>query len=318
MLRQKTVWSVVFVVAAVVLMATTSAQADVVSGSLLYLDAANADGAGHLGSGLTWTNLASTGSTYNGSLYVNQGYNGTLPVWAGSGTVADPYTLQFRASGTNSRDTGFVAINNSYTTGNALDIQTYTYETWEKIVGPGGGPDGALGVFIAHNTNASGQGNGSIAYNGTTSGNVPGLVTNGLWTQGGSNNGMALPNSSGVAALSGYHHVVLARAGGGATDTAWYLDGVLQGTFQTDSGPSVDSYLTIGARGWGSLEGANFLDGPNADIAIVRVYGSALTGGDVLQNYNADVGRFVPEPGTFALLITGFLGLLAYAWRKRK
>ena len=32
-----------------------------------------------------------------------------------------------------------------------------------------------------------------------------------------------------------------------------------------------------------------------------------------------DINSYVvPEPGTFALLITGLLGLAAYAWRKRK
>ena len=29
-------------------------------------------------------------------------------------------------------------------------------------------------------------------------------------------------------------------------------------------------------------------------------------------------GEAVPEPSTFALLATGLIGLLAYAWRKRK
>ena len=317
-------WGLFFGLAAMVAFAAASVQAAgiVDTNLLLHFDAADADGDGvaGLGAGTTWANKAGTGATFNGGLYVNAGHPGIMPAWAGSGTVADPYTLQFREPGAgDNRASGFVAVDNTYTAGNALDIQTYTYESWVKIARPeGGGSD--LGTFISHNTNAAGQGNSVLAYNVSVAGGgvIPGLVPEGLWYQGGGINGMALPNSSGVAALSGYHHVVLARAGGGATDTAWYLDGVLQGTFQTDSGPSVDAYLTIGARSWNTLEAANFLDTPNADIAVVRVYGAALSAADVSQNFAAERSLFVPEPGTIALLVTGAMGLVCYAWRKRK
>ena len=33
---------------------------------------------------------------------------------------------------------------------------------------------------------------------------------------------------------------------------------------------------------------------------------------------NFEIVGTVPEPGTIVLLITGLIGLLAYAWRKRK
>ena len=38
---------------------------------------------------------------------------------------------------------------------------------------------------------------------------------------------------------------------------------------------------------------------------------------DILLD-NVQVGAPVPEPATVVLLVTGLLGLLAYAWRKRK
>lgn len=323
MSRRNLVWSVVTIAAATVLIAANSAKADVVAGSLLYLDAADADGNGvkAVGSGTTWVNKATTGATYNGTLGICQS-NATLPAWAGTGTTSDPYTLQFRfPDGAGSRTTGYVAVDNSYTSGNIFDTPTYTYEVWTKINGAGNGYDAnigsGLGTLIGHNTSAAGQGRGNLAYNTTS---ATATYTNGLWTQGGSNDVTALPNSAGVAAVSGYHQIVLARGGDGSTDSAWYLDGVLQGTLQTSTSASVDSYLTIGCRSWGMSN--NFIDCPNADISIARVYGTALTAAEVLQNYNADCATFglssVPEPSTCYLIGMGIVGLLAYAWRRRK
>jgi hypothetical protein len=327
MSRQKMVWSLFFGVAAVLLLSAMPAHAAgiVTSNMLLYLDAANADGAGgagHLGSGTNWSNLASTGSTYDGTVSVNN--SGIAPVWAGSGTGADPYTLQFRvpSPSVSARDTGYVKVNNSYTAGNIFDTSTYTYEIWVKNLGPGNGADATnfgtgAGILIAHNTNAAGQGNGVFGFS-AVGGGLYNLPVNGLWFQGGNDNGDPVPNSAGVAALAGYHQIVLTRDGSLATDnSSWYLDGVLQGTLQTDSGASEDSYLTIGTRSWGNT--TNFLDGLDADVAIARVYGAALSGADVAQNYAANAGRFaVPEPSTLVLLASGLIGLVCYAWRKRK
>jgi hypothetical protein len=50
----------------------------------------------------------------------------------------------------------------------------------------------------------------------------------------------------------------------------------------------------------------------------VAVYGSALTGTEVLTHYNTGMGIPTPEPSTMALLATGLVGLLAYAWKKRR
>jgi hypothetical protein len=328
------VWSLFFGVAAVLLLSAIPAHAAgiVTSNMLLQLDAANADGAGgagHLGSGTNWSNLASaTGSTYDGTLLTTTGHNGIMPAWGGSGTPADPYCLQFRIpTPSGNRDTGFVAVNNTYTTGNALDTTTYTYEVWVKNYGPGNGHDavdfgeGNLGALISHNTNAAGQGMGVLYYSGSGGGGLYNTPVNGMFYQGGAENGDPLPNSTGVATLTGYHQVVFTRDGSLASDnSSFYLDGVLQGTLQTDSGPAVDSFLTIGCCSWGALSANNCIAGLNSDIGVVRVYGAALTGAEVAQNYAADIGRFpaVPEPSTLVLLTSGLIGLVCYAWRKRK
>ena len=47
-------------------------------------------------------------------------------------------------------------------------------------------------------------------------------------------------------------------------------------------------------------------------IDDVRIYNTALSAGDVQALAS------VPEPSVTVLLISGLLGLLAYAWRKRR
>lgn len=304
MLRQRMVWSVAIAVAAVLSMEATSAKADVVGGSLLYLDAADCSGSGvaGLGSGTTWVNKGSLGASYDG-LVTSVGLGSTA--WAGDGTTSNPYTLQVRHGNGGSDSAGFVQVQNSYTTGNALDNTVYTYEIWTKINGTNGGSNG-VGVMMSHNTNASGQGNGSLGYS---------VVDNYLWMQGGSNSGSALPNSTDLVG-TGYHQIVLTRAGDGASDMNWYLDGALKGTFQSDANASVDAWFTIGCQSWAS----RFTTGADMDVAIARVYGRALTGSEVLQNFDADCGTFaiVPEPTSLVLIGIGVICLQAYAWRKRK
>jgi hypothetical protein len=70
-------------------------------------------------------------------------------------------------------------------------------------------------------------------------------------------------------------------------------------------------YDNTDARSWTSYVG---------DMAALQVFDAQLSQSAV----EAQVGSLytawetVPEPGTVALLATGLIGLLAYAWRKRK
>jgi hypothetical protein len=54
------------------------------------------------------------------------------------------------------------------------------------------------------------------------------------------------------------------------------------------------------------------------DVLGARVYTAALTGSEVLQNFQAGISAAVPEPHALILAAMGLVGLLAYAWRKRK
>ena len=54
-----------------------------------------------------------------------------------------------------------------------------------------------------------------------------------------------------------------------------------------------------------------------------RFYNAAISGSQVVQNFNNDCAMFglaaiTPEPSSIAILATGLVALLAYAWRKRR
>jgi hypothetical protein len=93
----------------------------------------------------------------------------------------------------------------------------------------------------------------------------------------------------------------------GATSMTKVVNGVtVSGIFGTDDRP-----LGIGVPS----------DSP-ADSAFpglideVSIYNAALSGATIQSHLDAI--RALPEPSTVALLLTGWLGLIAYAWRKRK
>ncbi|MCC7083758.1 MAG: hypothetical protein IT427_01985 [Pirellulales bacterium] len=290
MTRQNAMRSFGIVVTAMVLIAAASGQAAIVTDNLvLYLDAGNSgNGVGHLGSGNPWINLSGSATNHDATLV------GTAD-WGGTGTTTDPFVVQFRSSAGGVTAEGYAVVGGS-TPGSDLDLSpVFTYELWAKIIGDGSG-DSAFadtGVLMSHSSYYP-QGNGSITY--TYAGAWNGYTPDSLYNSGGSADpSPSLPNSNGLIGDGFMHHIVLTRAGDGDTDTSWYLDGVLMGAFKSTSSPTDDTYgpypFTIGARKkWYDT----FDQGANADIAQVRVYSTALTADEVLQNFNAGLTPAAP------------------------
>jgi hypothetical protein len=268
------------------------ADAPIVTRNLVaYFDAGNAgNGVGILGSG-SWENLASNGVNHDATLV-------GATTWGGTGTPNDPFVVQFRQSAPYSFPSSaeaYAKVANSGS-GTELDSSVYTYEVWAKIVGPGTGQGNSYqffdqGALVSH-ANTDGPGNGTLSY-----------TVGGSWQAapdtlyGGSSYVPAetsLPNSNGIIGDGEMHHIVLTRAGDGSNDTAWYLDGVLMGTFQTAAGPS-DAQVVIAGRNRG---GTVFDQGANVDIAQVRIYNAALTVAEVLQNYNVGL-TMAAVPGDY-------------------
>ncbi len=74
------------------------------------------------------------------------------------------------------------------------------------------------------------------------------------------------------------------------------------------------TYGFLGASITAAIYGENTLNG---SIDEFRIYNSARSGAEIRADYNTGPNP-IPEPSAIALLTTGLLGLLAYAWRKRK
>ena len=250
------------------LVGQTGAGLDIVTDNLvLYLDAGNAaNGVGVQGSGNIWNNQSGTAINHDATL------TGSAD-WQGTGTPADPFVMRFGENGM-----GYGSVANSDAVGSDLDLTVFTYEIWANILGSPWQPHASHpgeGYLMGHSSYVP-EGNGTISYD-----------PNGLHSGGGDFPGTVFPGSTDLEG-TGMHHIVFARAGDGPTDSTWYLDGVLQATFHSDSAPTDPTNgpydFSIGARKkWFT----SYEMGADADIAQVRVYSAALTAAEVLQNYNA-------------------------------
>ncbi len=109
-----------------------------------------------------------------------------------------------------------------------------------------------------------------------------------------------------------WYHMVLTRDG--SSNLTAYINGVEQFSVggSTENFGSVGHAIFIGVN----YNGADLTFPVSGSIDEVAIYSSAMSQPTALAHYNA--GITVPEPGTAILLGSALIGLLCYAWRKRK
>ena len=108
----------------------------------------------------------------------------------------------------------------------------------------------------------------------------------------------------------GWYHVALVRSG---TTVTTYINGDQEGDPYTNGAD-----LQIHSLRLGSGPGHDAYNGTLDDVAIWNEALSAPQIAAIAQGTLSPASFAVPEPSVVVLLTSGLLGLLAYAWRKRK
>lgn len=127
-------------------------------------------------------------------------------------------------------------------------------------------------------------------------------------------------NSSIVPSIGAWHLLVATADMNTGSDMKGhlYIDGALVPAADTTFAAGMDLAATAGMH-IGTYRSANgrYLTGKVDDIGI---WDRAITAAEVSYLWNGGTGNpiLVPEPGTLAMFATGLMGLIAYAWRKRK
>ena len=92
-------------------------------------------------------------------------------------------------------------------------------------------------------------------------------------------------SAAGVLQADIWQHVVYARNGSGAGNHSFYINGASQSLTES----AVASWATSGTNRYLGLRGGVMFSG---SMASVKVYNRALSGTEILQNFNAEMKRF--------------------------
>jgi hypothetical protein len=280
------------------LLAATAAQAT-------YMDAVMADNP------VGYWRLGETGSTaaLDSSGNANDGTAGVgVALGAVSGALVDPN----KAATLDGTSTANVMITN----GSPFNFDTanpFTLEGWAKITNTTSTNQAVIAKFRQ-------IGQGGAADN---MGYFMSLIKDGgkyqlLLQLGDSNGDYVYKYGSPVDLGNGSYHYVATTYSGSGTLAGMKL--YVDGSEVTTLGGSGSSVATL----TGSIQTPQLVHlgvrEPNlaltGELDEAAIYGNALSGATIGAHYLA--GTTVPEPTALVLMATGVIGLLAYAWRKRK
>ena len=232
---------------------TITIAPDIVTGSILYLDAGNVSS--YPGSGTTWTD------TVGGKVFTLAG-SPSLPTYNSS----NGGYLNFNASaGHHATATSFASI-----------LSTYTIEVWHLFTGTS---TGAAPVLFGEARSSY-----SNFMMGTTGGvtsplKIQGGFWNGAWQQGTTNPGDYFQPSN------GWYQFVNTYDG---SNIKFYANNILQLT-KTPSDFTI-ARSGLGLNIMRRQDAANNHWG--GGVSIIRVYDTALDSTQITQNYNAQKSRF--------------------------
>jgi hypothetical protein len=136
----------------------------------------------------------------------------------------------------------------------------------------------------------------------------------GAWRETNNNTGFSL----------NANHIVEFIYDGTATGTdrlKFFVDGVDFGAVTATPNASISvpkGAFYLGIQGGSEVNPVAGKFGDTMFFKDVLTDADRNAAGYYLQNKYGIAGSYVPEPGTLALLAAGLIGLLAYAWRKRK
>lgn len=219
------------------------------------------------------------------------GRNGTLVNGAGFDTGL--FGQSFRLDGVDDQVT--VADDDVWTFGS----DPFTIALWANFDTINGGALGELpNVFIGHDDGSGNYNKWVFFYD--DDGNLAFHIND---TSGSS---VFLTSPTTISPNTGeWHHFALTRDGSTYT---FYADGTSLGTGTTSQNiPNAGAALTIG-----QAEGLGYFDGRLDEI---QIYNEALSASDIW-----DLSRFpqqIPEPSTYALILTGLFGLGVSRRRKK-